>query len=332
MCIRADAVDTLEARCRELMVSARGFTVGAGVNEGEIQLLPRPLTLDITPIEGCGDSNECTDLEDQELTQSEQAAMDPPGTLPRHMWSCEATNMSSANRCVETCPTGKDTECSPGAICQDKECVLGPTKGIDPSCTAPLQNFEVRAGLAFTVISSATGYHHPWTADSTGQCVKDPGALLEVGRFHLAEPDCGSDSIISISPNPCHLTSLQEAYIGGDGQPTTRAGGYAVRVRTPGLTFDVADVEIPLTDYIASANPEHHFSPLPSGYAFKFIIDAGFLPHAAVLTASFPQRLVNAPDGSLWVIDSGDDPSTTGPKGQLLHYTQFGLDTNVRLN
>jgi GTP-binding protein len=65
-----------------------------------------------------------------------------------------------------------------------------------------LQQYEVRAGVAFTDVGGVTGYRHPWIADGAGMCVRDPTASpLQVGRFHLVEPECGPEDFTTLEPN-----------------------------------------------------------------------------------------------------------------------------------
>ena len=48
------------------------------------------------------------------------------------------------------------------------------------------QRYELRAGEAFTVIGTRSGYIHPIIADAGGNCVEEPNANpFQVGRIPL---------------------------------------------------------------------------------------------------------------------------------------------------
>src|SRR5690606_36871408 len=53
------------------------------------------------------------------------------------------------------------------------------------------------------------------------------------------------------------------------------------------------------------------FSPVYPGFQFGFSIVGGFFPmFVTPIEASFPNAIVPAPDGRLWVLDEGDDVSS----------------------
>ena len=57
------------------------------------------------------------------------------------------------------------------------------------ACVNAPQRFELRAGEAFAVLGTRSGYVHPIIADAAGKCVKDPLASpLLVGRIPLEPP------------------------------------------------------------------------------------------------------------------------------------------------
>ena len=335
MCLRSDALDTLEPRCANLLTSARVFTIGAGTSEGTLQLLPRPATLDISRRSKAATTRpECTTLENEELAQQELDEGDPTGTLVRHTWACEATNTDSVNRCVTTCASGKNTECPAGAICQDHECVLGPTKGIDAECTTPLQNYELRAGRAFTVISS--------TSATTTRSSPAPAASAR-----SIPPPRRSRSAASTSPNPtaprtrsrasrrnpCHLErhrALHRRRRDGGGahelrRPLPLARRHVRRRRSPG-----PDQRLPGRLDVDQAL----LAPIPSSYAFRFPRSPAGSRRAPTGRTRRPTRKVvfpAAPRHRSRRHRSGSSiPATTrrrpAPRGQILHYTQNGLD------
>ena len=97
-----------------------------------------------------------------------------------------------------------------------------------------------------------------------------------------------------------------------------------MRIRSPGVTFDITDVA-----FRNAAGGNVLVSTIPSGHFFTMSIAGGFQPMVFLLTAPLPERLRPAPDGSLWIVDSGDS-SASLTRGQLLFMTQDGV-SEVRL-
>ena len=223
-----------------------------------------------------------------------------------------------------TCdPLAADPGCASGSVCQAGRCVQGPVP--PPVCLAAIQRYAVSAAFAYTVTGSESGYLHRQIVDpATGACVADPTAgPLQVGRFHLEEPACGEDeAITTVAPNPCRLT-LEEPVVQDDA-PATRASE-GVRFRSRGISFDFADVVLPLPEV-----PGATYTPVPAGYKFLLRIASGFTPLGVILDAAFPDRIVPAPDGSLWIVDSGDVRSS-GLRGQLIRFTNGTSAIQARL-
>jgi hypothetical protein len=298
-----------------VLVAKRNYTVVQS-NENDLTIMPRERIFDGTPVAGCTDDDQCMTIQETLDTDSETRNAVAHGTIPRYKLTCGRDDTRGGpNRCIETCTTSAD--CEAGTVCQDGICYMGV---VPPSeCYQSLQDFELDGGDSFVVLTANAGYRGRMKEDTDGSCVYDTSLNpLVVGRFHRVEPDCTDTTVSSITPNPCHET-LQEPLLGGDAGITTR-DSYAIHFRTPGLAFDVADVAITvpgMTDQL--------YTPVSQGYGFSFVIGGGFLPYALQIGAQLPTRIVTGPDGSLWIVDSGE--STAGPQGQVIN---AGISDGVR--
>jgi hypothetical protein len=270
------------------------------------------------------DAAQCTRLHEADVSAVEVAQGLEPGSLTRFGFTCEAdAAMGGPPRCLMTCETSDD--CEAGSDCLSGRCVMGPIP--PPDCVAPLQRYEARAGDAYSVVGSETGYLHRWEAAPDGSCVEDvTRSELLTGRFHRDEPVCGPDSLVAISPNPCRFEGLEEP-VGSDAGIIQLRDTWAIRFRSVGLTFDVVDVAIPMPN-----DPGQFYSPIPAGYAFSFVLQSGFEPRVLNIRAAYPERIRTEPDGTLWILDSGDD-TRAGTRGQVIHFTTAvdGVD-GYRLN
>lgn len=188
---------------------------------------------------------------------------------------------------------------------------------------AAVQRYEVTAAFAYTVIGSETGYLHRRIVDpASGACMDDPTAgPLQVGRFHQTEPACTADEALTVvTPNPCALT-LEEPVVANSQAETRTANG--IRFRNLGVTFDFADVTLALPEVDGAT-----YSPVSEGYWFTMELASGFTPLSMILTAAYVNRVVAAPDGSLSIVDSGNQ---TGSKGQIIRFTNSSTPIDDRL-
>jgi hypothetical protein len=321
MCVDQDRVASLSMPCRDILTSYRRYTV-IGAAADQVSVVTRPWVNTWTPVEGCLDAAECVAIEERQLTAQETAGELVAGSLARHSWTCaEDAAMGPPSRCIMSCDQG----CIDGTVCEAGRCVFGPIP--PPECVAALQRFEVRAGDAYTVWGSAEGFLAGRTVDElSGACIDDPlHTEVAVGRVRRAEPACVGTGAGDVTPNPCALT-LDEPITDADGVISTRAS-LGVRVRLPGFTFDIADMQIPLSE-----DPSRHYSPIYPGFYLSFSMVNGFTPFTTAnmftsdgygLLAVLPDRVRLAPDGSLWVVDAGDNASL-GTKGQLIHVPAAG--------
>src|SRR5690606_13969128 len=103
----------------------------------------------------------------------------------------------TGRRCELTCDTTDD--CLSGTVCQGA--VAGQPRsgfcmeGVIPpqACINASQRYELRAGTAFPVIGSVTGFVHPLIEGAGGTCVRDPMAShLSIGRLPLVPREPGA--------------------------------------------------------------------------------------------------------------------------------------------
>jgi hypothetical protein len=320
LCMPRDRANDLTSRCRDLLVTARVFTM-TQVGQGRALLLTRPATLPASPIEGCTDAGQCSVIEDDILDRTEFVNGQPNGTFPRHMYVCEVDpGMGGPPRCIPSCTT--DADCQSGSVCAGERCVLAPIPTAE--CVSALQRYEVRAGDSFVVLSSTNSFKHRQMVDpQSGRCVENTTlSPLIANRIRRMEPACGDLSATTVGPNPCTRTDLMEPLL-TEGTLGLRPA-YGMRIRSPGVTFDITDVA-----FRNAAGGNVLVSTIPSGHFFTMSIAGGFQPMVFLLTAPLPERLRPAPDGSLWIVDSGDS-SASLTRGQLLFMTQDGV-SEVRL-
>lgn len=331
MCLPTDQIEELTAQCRAFMTSSRRYVVrraADSVHQDQLVLAPLPTLLASSPPDGCTGAEQCVALYNDEVDQIEAATGQPQSRDKQ--WTCDQNgDLGGPPRCIATCPNNTDAECPSGSVCQDLRCVEGGFAGQE--CVATLQLYEARAGDAFTVIGSQTGYLHNQIADlDTGACFTDPaGSPLRLGRFPVAPPPCDAeDGVIPTGPNPCSV-ELDEpvTVIRADG---ARFLGHrkarGVRFRNFGMRIDFTDV---IT--VHAVLPGIFQAAYPRGFVFTFDIGGGFTARGDSLGAAFPQRVRSAPDGTVWITDSGDSFDSLGQlrRGQLLNVDEAGVSLVV---
>lgn len=301
MCVAAAQRDQVLTACQSALTSRREYSVLEAGDDHTI-VVPRPDILIGSPIDGCSDAVQCSEID---------ALLHPPpvgSSAGPHTFSCAGDPvMGGPARCIYSCTA--DADCLAGSVCDvpTSRCILGPVD-IAPSCVLPAQRYEYRAGDAFSVISSQDEYGSRERVDpGSGLCVPDTSlSPLVVNRFHRIEPPCTDLSVTGIAPNPCSIPDLTEPVPSASGTTFDQRPAFGIRIRSVGITLDVTDVAIPLL------NPQNlpelmgvRYSPIGDDYQMSIAIAGGFSPAFAGLDAALPQRLKIGPDSTLWVIDSG---------------------------
>jgi hypothetical protein len=323
LCVPDRDVAEVTAACRQILVSQRRYTM-LDVHQDRALLVTRPAALAASPIEGCTSNEQCTRIEDAVLRRAEEDDPNTPeGSLPRlGEFACEQDQArGGVPLCIPICAT--DADCAAGSVCAGERCVLGP---VPPArCLAALQRYEVRSGDSFVVTSSGESFRHRQIVDpASGRCVEDPTLhRLFASRIRRIEPECTDLTVIGEGPNPCRIPNLTEPY--STGGPQGLRPAYGMRLRSPGVTFDLTDVGFPLT-----AVDNVLVSTIPSGFAFELRIAGGFAPYSFVLEAAMPARVKAGPDAFVWVVDSGDLRGGL-VQGQVIFVTQNGVLNLVRL-
>jgi hypothetical protein len=208
-------------------------------------------------------------------------------------------------------------------------------EGVIPpqACVNASQRYELRAGEAFTVVGSRSGYVHPIIADAAGNCVRDPDAAPDqVGRIPLVAPTCdaSADPRTGALPgggfdaNPCEVTVDETEYqptypniaqnscVQGTPVLATRPA-QAIRFRNHGMQLEIVDPTYP-GDLVCIGDRGAMLGNIPTvspGVQFSFRQTAGFLPMLLPITPVYPAKIVKGPTQSIWVIDEGDFLSTS---------------------
>lgn len=335
-CMLSDEADRLAEACKDFLTSVRRYTVGRAAS-GELRLLPRKSVLSTTPIEGCVDDAQCEALGDYAVDLPSSAHPRDDATAPdKRVWACMADPDrapldgpgQTGKRCVETC--SETSECTVGRVCRAGVCM----EGVVPpqACVNAPQRYELRAGQAFAVIGTTSGFVHSTIRDpSTDRCVRDPNAHpFEVGRIPLDPPACDPTADVrtgrlpdgTFEPNPCALTvdhtESVPVYIDDTcaaANPSTmletrQAPG--IRFRNRGVTMTLVDPTYP-GDATCVRDRMGGLGNIPlvfGGYQLSWRQTAGFRPLVLPITPAFPVRVVKGPTESIWIIDHGDFLST----------------------
>ncbi|RMH42425.1 MAG: hypothetical protein D6689_08215 [Deltaproteobacteria bacterium] len=361
LCFPAQDADALLHECRDLLVSQRRYTA-VETYAGHLTLAERLVTLLTTPLDGCDSDAQCADLAryEQVFPLDQQPKDDVLQPSP-YSWACvsDPSRAPGPKRCVMTCdPDAEDPGCADGAYCnRDGLCTFGPLP--TEACTPALQRYRVNAGEAFTVIGAAidstriTGYLHNRIVDpATGQCIDDPaGNPLHVGRIPLRVPPCSGDGLADVEPNPCATTidhtidKTSQLVLDDSGEcvPRELADGEdpfetvtvdAIRFRNPVFTMHLVQVS---TTGDAACHGDGQgglppFSPVFPGYGLSIRIGGGFAPMTVQADLALPVRIVPGPDGNLWILDAGDDPTPAFTRGKIVRvipsatHQNFGVD------
>lgn len=332
-CLPAERANELGATCRDLLVSRRRYSV-QDVYRDKLVIGERRRVLRTTPLEGCADDDQCNVFYDVEL---DMQPSDSPRPAVKPKWACEPdpSRAPGPRRCVMTC---SDSECEEGFACsQDHRCVEAP---LPPDvCTQTLQSYQVRAGDAFSVLGSRSGYlHHRIEDPATGRCIEDEsGNPLAVGRLPLTAPACEGDALTDVTPNPCmttveHTETVIEGDVDGvcqriedESEIHTRTTD-ALRFRNPVFTMHLVD---PVTRCIGdregtgSAYPTVH-----PGFQITFRVVGGLAAFITGLQAqtqtqgirrlAFPAAITRGPLGNMWIMDQGDRSASI--LGQVLYF------------
>jgi hypothetical protein len=349
-CMLTDEADRLANACKSFLTSIRRYTVG-NTTAGTLGLLPRKVVLRTTPLDGCVDDAQCSALATYAAQNVSGAnPIDDMTAADTHTWRCEVDPLrkpvpGTGKRCIEACDT--DADCFAGRVCQGVNPSVAKSgtcmEGVVPpqSCINAAQRYEIRAGEAFTVIGTKSGYVHPIIADAAGKCIRDPKeSPFKIGRIPLVAPACdpaadlrtGKKPDGTFDANPCTVTldqsEYQPNYVPGTctldaTTPTTLASRTttAIRFRNRGMLFNIVDPAYP-GDTMCLYDRKGTLGNVPlvfPGFQIQFRQNAGFAPLTLGIPTSFPIKVVRGPLESIWVVDEGDflsgslsTPSTRG--------------------
>lgn len=342
-CLLDDEADRLAEACKDYLTSSRRYTVGRS-SSGELRLLPRKRQLSTSPLDGCTDTEQCTQLADyaKKLASSSHPSADTTEPNARS-YECRADPDrppldgagQTGKRCIEVCEDSSD--CSTGAVCREGVCM----EGVIPpqSCVNAPQRYELRAHDAFTLIGSRSGYVHSTIRDAaTDRCVRDPAAHpFEIGRVPLQAPACDPTADLrtgrrpdgTFEPNPCSTTIDQVEnvpnYVAGTcdlADPTTvniTRAAPAIRFRGRGFMIHLVDPTYPgdnacIKDGLGTLLSVPTVFP---NYQIAWRQTAGLSPLTLPsVQPAYPSKVIRGPQNSVWVIDEGDfnESSATLPR------------------
>lgn len=332
-CMLSDEADRLADACKDFLTSQRRYTVNR-TEAGLVTLLPRKHVLPSSPLDGCTDDNQCEALADYAAKQATSAQPQDATAMDSHSYRCvvdteRAPVAGTGKRCVESC--SQTSDCSTGRVCQAGFCMEGVTP--PQACVNAPQRFELRAGEAFSLVGTRSGYVHSTILDTaTGKCMKDPNAHpFDVGHVRLNPPACdptadprtGKLPNGTYDANPCALTvdhtEVAPKYLPGTctlDNPSTALvtrQAPAIRVHTRGPTFTLVDPYSP-GDQKCIRDRMGNLGRIPlefPGFQIAWRQTGGFTPLTLFINPSFPIKVTRGPQQSVWVIDEGDFLSTS---------------------
>jgi hypothetical protein len=344
LCIPQGTDNNVVGPCREFLIANRRYTV-ADAFADHLVLTPRRRVLRTSPLDGCSSAAQCQQLytvEKQLTVDTHPLLLGFPVADTTHTFACEtdASRQSDGSagvpRCFMTC--GQDTDCESGFVCSNGHCVEGVVP--DPACLSAVQNYTLRAGDAFAVIGSFTGFLHNREAGPNGHCQTTATPdLLRVGRIPLRPRDnmgapvsCTGNAPLQ-TPNPCiEAVTEVENYVpltnplGGCNDTANqdvrqRSIPRAVLFQNPAIRVHLVDTETTgdqvcredlLGRQLAPNVTISPYSPAFTDYSMTFNIVGGFTPLQVITdpgsVSAFPVSVSPSPDGRLWILDQGDRP------------------------
>ena len=367
-CMLADEAERLADACKDFLTSIRRYTV-ARAESGELLLMPRRHELRLTPLDGCVSDQQCEVLADLATRSSLSRHPSDPveqQTTDKREWVCRADASRpprgvNNKRCNLSCDV--TTDCTGGTVCiggntttEVKEGLC--MEGVVPpqSCVNAPQRYEIRAGEAFVLAGTRSGYVHPIIADANKACVKPPAAHpLLTSRIPISPPACDptADPVTGRLPsgafdkNPC-TTSVTHAetlprYLPGtqceldqnDPSQIVERTAPAISYRGRGFNLTIVDPYYPgdqtcITDRLGPGGvPLDRVPQVFHGYAVSFRIQGGFQPLRVPIAPVFPVKVVRGPLDSIWVVDEGDFLSTSiaqpSTRGKVFRIEPHGL-------
>jgi hypothetical protein len=348
-CMLADEAEPLANACKSFLTSLRRYTV-ARAKSGELQLLPRKSVLRTTPVSGCSDDAQCQSLARYALSNANSLnPVDDMTAEDPHSWACqvdpdrrpELDNASQPlKRCIATCDDlDRSSDCNAGTVCQAHPGAAPKAgycmEGVMPpqACINAPQRYELRAGDAFAVVGSRSGFVHPVIADTGGNCVRDAAASpLLAGRIPLRAPACDptADPLTgrrldgTFEPNPCQTTVQETEYqlnylensctLADPDESIVTRDATALKLRNRALTLTLVDPTYQ-GDLRCHGDRGGSLVDIPlvtPGFQLAFRQALGFTPKfLRSISPSFPVKVTRGPGESIWIIDEGDFLSTS---------------------
>jgi hypothetical protein len=249
---------------------------------------------------------------------------------------------------VRDCADG--LPCGEGYLCDGAthRCVAAPplTGDAKGACLGELLNYALQAGDGYTAYGNYSGVavtgflhrvvradsrdatdHYPCVdeLDLTTDPVERARLVLKQGRIPLLPPVCANDPSAQWppEPNPCRVEGTlpcpdgvceQYTFTDAAGADATFQDGRAVKVYYANPIINVGFLVGRLDDAGGLiVNP-----PPSTNYNIQVEVAGWYQSYGASLGSYLPETLVTAPDGFVYVVDSGLDSTSSGLRGQLL--------------
>jgi len=275
----------------------------------------------------------------------------PSPDLATRRYACEPVPWPTAHagECVRRC--GGDLACGEGYTCDaNGRCVAGPALTAEAkACVGEYVNYALQVGDGYLVSgnvggSPVTGFLHRIVPaeepDASGHipCVdtldseQDEAARAQLrliqGRIQLMPPPCVNSppSDWPPDPNPCRIDGYDEEYRYKEGSSETVRDGRAIKVFFANTVVNVGF----FLGRLDEAGKPVVFPPPSTNYYLQVDVGGWFQPYTITASSFLPETIVAAPDGYLYVVDSGLDSNLSGLRGQVVRLdpSTGALDTN----
>jgi hypothetical protein len=254
----------------------------------------------------------------------------PAGGLAGNLTTRCLADFDGAKRCLLGCDPkkGDDGRCGGDFQCAkstlgDLRCMRAPLDdALFAQCFPELQNYEIHAADSFVVAGVSSGFSVNQTPDATGECVVPPQTSEFVRLRQARVPLQPADTCALASP----LDSINTKPIDPITSKPLQTNVCLVPPATGQLTqsqiihFENGAFNIAVT--IPTDSNGHVIVP-PDGTAVAFNIIGGGSQLSAPLgidvQAEDPSYVVVGPDHqTVYIVDSGKQPTAAGLRGQLL--------------
>jgi hypothetical protein len=335
LCFPLAEAEAKRTECDAFLSTLRRYRV-ARVYADRLELVP---AYEIRAVPGGCDPSLGT-AETERCNAPAPTDLPAPDETVQH-YVCEPVPWPDANagECIRDCEG--DRLCGEGYRCdaQTRRCVAGPplTGEAKQACLPELLNYALQVGDGYAVYGNYSGTpvtgllhrvvragqkdatdHYPCVDSLT--TATDPREqrrlVLMQGRIPLLPPLCANHppGDWPPDPNPCRVEGVDEEYLLDEGSTTPIRDGKAIKAYYANPSVNISFLLGALDD---SGQPVVNPPPTPS-YYIQVDVAGWFQPYNTSIASFLPETLATAPDGYIYIVDSGLDVYTSGLRGQLL--------------